>query len=127
MPEGSLSCDRENGTVLGEDYTGAFTNTFDGDKDGTWTFNPQIGLTRAPAYLAVKASTDRALYSLDGALSGDWTTEGILNNGDKQPGISHLSFYNSVAQAPLPATVWMMIAGLGGLGAVSRRRKVSAA
>ena len=44
-----------------------------------------------------------------------------------QAGVSHISFYNSVAPVPLPAAAWLLIAGLGGIAAVARKRKAAAA
>ena len=46
----------------------------------------------------------------------------------QEPGrVSHISFYNSAAPVPLPAAGWLLIAGLGELGALARRRKAAAA
>ena len=37
----------------------------------------------------------------DGALSGDWSTAGLMTpNGKNQAGVSHISFYNSAAPVP---------------------------
>jgi len=121
VPESSLSCHWENGGVAGEDYTSAFSVEFNGGKSGTWSFTPEAGLTHSPAYLAVKASTSWALYALHDASGGSWSTADITNPGGRQPDVSHLSFYNSVAPIPLPAAGWLLVAGLGGL-AVARGR-----
>jgi hypothetical protein len=119
-----LSCSWENGAVAGEDYTSAFNVTFGSAKDGSWSFTGGPGLTHTPAYMAVKAATNWALYALDGALSGDWSTAGLLTpNGRNQADVSHVSFYNSAAPIPLPAAGWLMLAGLGSLGALVRRRR----
>ena len=65
--------------------------------------------------MVVKAATNWALYALDGALSGDWSTAGLMTpNGKNQAGVSHISLYNSAAPVPLPAAGWLLIAGLGG-------------
>jgi hypothetical protein len=126
VPDKSLSCDWENGAVPGEDYTSAFTLGFNDDKSGTWSFLGDPSLTHAPAYMVVKAATTWALYSLDGVLSGDWSTAGLLTKKGNQAGVSHVSFYNSVAPIPVPAAAWLLLAGLGGLGVVGRRRKATA-
>lgn len=125
---GGLACNWENGAVDGEYYPDAFKIGFDGEKAGTWSFAANPTLTHAPAYMVVKAATNWALYTLDGAMSGDWSTAGLMTpNGKNQAGVSHLSFYNSVAPVPLPAAAWLLMAGLGGLGVVARRRRGAAA
>ncbi len=53
--------------------------------------------------------------------SGSWTTPGGQS-------LSHITFYDSVdptvvPDIPLPAAGWMLIAGLGGMGALRRRKK----
>jgi PEP-CTERM motif len=124
---GAGGCSWENGSVPNEDYTKAFQLSFDkGGKSGIWSFTDATSgkaLTHSPAYMAVKGANTWALYALDGAFFGEWSTGGILNGGGKQPGVSHVSFYNSVAPVPLPAAVWMLLAGLGSLGVVARRRR----
>ena len=121
-------CTWENGAVEGEDYTSAFDVGFDTDKSGTWSFTGNSSLTHLPAYMVVKAATNWAIYALDGALSGDWSTAGLMTpNGKNQAGVSHVSFYNSAAPVPLPAAGWLLVAGLGGIGALARRRKAAAA
>jgi hypothetical protein len=120
------ACKWENGAVEGEDYTGAFHVDFTDDKNGTWSFAGNSSLTHLPAYMAVKAATNWALYALDGALGGSWSTAGLMTpNGKNQAGVSHISFYNSVAPVPLPAAGWLLVAGLGGLGALARRRRAA--
>jgi hypothetical protein len=125
-----LSCGWENGAVEGEDYTGAFKVDFTDDRNGTWSFTADPSLTHGPAYLVVKAATNWGLYALDGALSGSWSTAGLMTpNGKNQAGVSHISFYNGASPAPipLPAAGWLLIAGLAGLGGMARRRRAAAA
>ena len=121
-----LSCSWENGAVAGEDYTSAFDVTFDSDKSGGWSFTSDPSLTHAPSYMVVKAATTWALYALDGALSGDWSTAGIVNGGGRQPGVSHVSFYNSAAPIPLPAAAWLLLSAVGALGVMRRRTSATA-
>lgn len=59
-----------------------------------------------------------------GVSSGEWLSPS--NNGNDGGDISHLTFYNGdeeVPPVPLPAAGWMLLAGVGGLAAMRRRRK----
>jgi hypothetical protein len=128
VPAGALGCAWTNGAIEGEYYPSAFEITFTDSKSGTWAFTPDDALSLVPHYMVVKAATTWLLFDLEGALAGDWSTLGILNNGGQQPGLSHLSFYNTgsdTPEIPLPAAAWLMLAGIGGLGAVARRRKAA--
>ena len=53
------------------------------------------------------------------ASSGIWNTPGGTS-GD--PGLSHLTFYNS-GVVPVPAAVWLFGSGLLGLAGVARRKR----
>ncbi len=41
--------------------------------------------------------------------------------------VSHVTFYGieKTPELPIPGALWLMIAGLGGLGAASRRKKAA--
>jgi hypothetical protein len=68
-----------------------------GANSGTWS------TTQAAEYITIKAANGYALYYLgaSGETSGNWTTNGILNNGGQQPGESHVDLW-SVAPSGVP-------------------------
>jgi len=100
------------------------TVTCDGgcaSQSGTWSSLSPID------YVVAKASTffliqDYTCPTCSGpATSGLWSTFGIINGGQQQPAISHVSFYNGGStppggQVPEPGTVFLLGSGLAGLG-----------
>lgn len=96
----------------------------DGDDAGTWAY---VGDTLLDSIIMVikGGSTGYGVYQYaTGITSGLWSTENLLNNGNNVPALSHLSFYNGegdiITEVPVPATLLLFGAGLGGL--VLRRR-----
>lgn len=96
-----------------------FTTNF---KAGTWSYNPvgtnPVGITA----VYFKGGNDYYLYAFDGAYFGgsetfNWTT-GNSN-------LSNAVFFDSNGSTviPLPAAGWLLIAGLGGLAALCRRKR----
>jgi hypothetical protein len=87
---------------------------------GTWSSS------QAANYLTIKAANGYALYYLGagGATSGTWTTAGLLNNGGKQPDISHLTLWRTAVPEPKMTLVLGSMIGL--LLLVVRRRRLIA-
>lgn len=88
-------------------------------QSGTWTTPDPVD------YITVKASNSYIVYDAGGLMTGNWSTMGILNNGGRQPNVSHISYWSgpgSVSTVPLPATGLMLLAGLGGFAAAKRRK-----
>lgn len=106
---------------------GILSITNAGGTSGNWSVSGWGSLTMVMAVL--KGGPDFAAYLLDlNSTSGTWNTLGLLKgNGKPGPGLSHFTLYTTdAAEVPLPAAGWMMVAGLGGLGLIRRRRWPSA-
>ena len=88
---------------------------------GTWSVSSWAGIMAA--MLVIKASNGFVGYSLDltAGLSGGWTTNGIMNGGGRQPGISNIGLY--VVPVPLPAAGILLVSAIGGLGLFGRKRR----
>lgn len=101
---------------------GTFTFTMHTDKkSGTWSTTGD-----AIAYVSVKASNSFALYKYTpAALSGLWSTNGIVTNGGRQPKLSHLTFWtvDGGNEVPEPLSLTLIGAGLTVLGLTRRQRK----
>ena len=96
-----------------DDNPGLFNLTGFPGTDGTWdVIDDAIDID----YITVKAANSFALYDVQGANSGSWTTEGILNNGGSQPGVSHISFWTVDGSSTGPGPVGPGPVGPGPVG-----------
>lgn len=102
---------------------GGFTST--SGKLGTWTAPAGVNVD----YISIKAGTGFIVYDVHSKTylaSGTnwWSTSGLVNNGGKQPNLSHISFW-SKTQTPVPAptALWLLGTGLAGLVGVRRKMK----
>ncbi|MCP4348345.1 MAG: PEP-CTERM sorting domain-containing protein [Desulfobacterales bacterium] len=103
------------------DGSGDIQISYNGDPDesesGSW-------LTADPIdFYSVKAGNGYAFYWVDGALSGDWSTE----HRDYK-GLSHLSAWVDTSNDPGPAvpepsTIILLVSGLLGIAGFSRKFK----
>lgn len=101
------------------------TITGDGTLSGTWSVDTFGGYTQVA--LVVKGGAEAwVAYMLDlTSLSGTWSTADLINDGGKQPGLSHMSLYVAdfkPSTVPLPAGAPLLLAGLAGLAALRRKR-----
>ena len=108
------------GIIDGSEFT--FSGFDSGDpKSGTWTYTPDIGEDPfVTAYgLGYAGQTDLFAWAGlgTGGFSDDWTLPKALSN---------ITFYDT-GVVPLPAAGWMMLGGLGMIGAALRRRRLGAA
>jgi len=124
------------GTISGIDFT------LSAGTEGTWTLSAYD--SNGPAYAnlptsmdfvgVLKASNGFAAYYFDdvevsAGNSGTWTIS-FVNHGGQTPDLSHLSLYTRVdefggippAAIPEASTYAMMLAGLGLVGFMARRR-----
>lgn len=96
---------------------------------GTWSVGSFGGHTKA-ALVVKGGSVGWVAYFLDlTRLSGSWSTADLLNRGGNQPGLSHLSLYVADRVAPppptpvpLPAAGLLLLAAVGVMAALGRRR-----
>ncbi|HUG25604.1 PEP-CTERM sorting domain-containing protein [Piscinibacter sp.] len=106
---------------------GPFTSNENGTI-GTLTFDAAMD---GPFVLSLKAGNQFSLFYYDGSgpaiASIDYSTLGVnLNNQGMPQGLSHASLYagdGPVPSIPEPETYALMLAGLGVVGFIARRRR----
>lgn len=117
----------------GVDYTIKFTETpGSGTKQGTWTINVNKAVT-VDLVFALHASNRSGAFFFDDQVltssalgnAGNWTIN-WYNNGGQVPGFSNLTIFardQHVSPVPEPETYGMLLAGLGLVGFIARRRR----
>ena len=127
------------GSVLGSGATFAVLGKSDDANNGPFTSNPETTSgtltfdTAQTGFFAVtlKAGNAFSTYLFDGGVLGltsiDFSTAGVQVNQNGIPAeLSHATLID-VSPIPEPETYALMLAGLGAMGFVARRRKQRAA
>ncbi|MFP4122824.1 PEP-CTERM sorting domain-containing protein [Coleofasciculus sp.] len=70
-----------------------------GGTSGGWSLTG-IDFSTTNIMVALKGGNSFSAYKLDGVISGNWNTDGLVNGGGGHPGLSHFTVY----QAPKPVT-----------------------
>lgn len=104
---------------------GPFAADYDNQTLGTLTFDSAV---KGLFVLAIKGAPNYSYYEFDGGVAGitslQFDTLGITKgNGNPGPGLSHFGLYTAMAPVPEPESYALMLAGLGVVGFMVRRRK----
>lgn len=100
-------------TIDGSEFQITFSTDFSA---GTWTYTPGPGDPVVTAVAAKGGPSYNFYYDADGFTTFEFATPGGQN-------LSHITFFDTdAAPIPLPAAGWLLIAGVGGLAALRRRR-----
>ncbi|MCY6489291.1 PEP-CTERM sorting domain-containing protein [Leptolyngbya sp. GGD] len=98
---------------------------------GTWNISGisiPSGKVLSSFIIALKAANDYAYYHFGSGtpLSGTWSTANFLNNGNRQPDLSHATLYAQFENAPNAVPEPFTIVGSGvalGVGAMMRKKQ----
>lgn len=104
---------------------GPFAANQSGLLSGTLSFDSAV---KGLFVLAIKGGPDYSYYEFNGGAAGiaslQFDTLGITKgNGNAGPGLSHFGLYTAMAPVPEPESYALMLAGLGVVGFMVRRRK----
>jgi hypothetical protein len=113
---GWVLADKNDDSTSGDQaivFTDAVGNVVNGTQSGNWAISSIADASKVMVNL--KAGSNWASFLVD-TTAGTWTSS---------RGLSHASIYyiDGMPAVPLPAAGWMLLAGVGGLVAVRRRRK----
>jgi hypothetical protein len=126
--DGSTDKNTSFASITGSEFTFAYS---DGNRIADWTYtlganDPGLTAVVVKAGSAWAFTTDGWSFA-NGVYTGQVSTKdaGLVNiNNGKGRKISHITFFDTaVSPVPLPAAGWMLLAGLGGIAAMKRRKK----
>lgn len=107
---------------------GALDISGGGNTSGTWSLAGFDFSAYDELMFVVKGGTTFSAYLWDGVTtSGTWNTLGIINNGGRNPGISHFAVYGvpgdePPTEVPEPLATLGLVAVAGGLLTLRRQR-----
>ncbi|MES2075247.1 MAG: PEP-CTERM sorting domain-containing protein [Pseudomonadota bacterium] len=119
------------GNFGGVDYKIDFTEKTGTEKTGTWTITASKAVTIDLVFAAHASNHSDAFFFNDqvlaknAATAGSWTINWV-NNGGQVPNFSNLTIFardSRVSAVPEADTYAMLLAGLGLVGFVARRRR----
>jgi len=117
---------KEEGGIEGNDYVGLEVTSI-GATSGTWEFTKSEVGSDFLIVLKAASKPGYAAWLFDGAAAASTSGTFSVAWGNA---LSHLSIYKkddggggNPPPIPLPAAGWMLMAGLGGLAAMRRRKK----
>jgi hypothetical protein len=125
---GKVTSSSGSSTVDGVNFTWGFTQTT--GTTGTWSLMADQALTMDLVFAMHASNHSGAFLFDDQSLVADAVTPGTwsihwLNNGGNVPDFSNLTLFarDITTPVPEPETYALMLAGLGAMGWVARRRK----
>lgn len=99
----------------------------DGNFNGTWEVAQSILDQYANVAIVMKDGNQNPIPTLVyivSTTSGNWMTPWVNNQGRPNNSLSNVQLIVN-GQIPLPAAGWLMIAGIGGLAALKRRKRAA--
>jgi len=98
---------------------------------GTWSYTPGVGDPVVVTGFVVKAGSGSSgagysIYTWDDTSGTDFSSIAWDTSTLRNKALSHITFFDTgatISTIPLPAAGWMLLAGLGGIAALRRRKK----
>lgn len=98
-------------------------------KQGLWSLSDEWLWGAGQFAFGIKGAKDSAVYLMDVAFrNGTWFVNDLSTPSGKTPDMSNIRLFGTtpLAPIPLPAAGWLLIAALGGLFVMGRRRRAAA-
>lgn len=120
---GTPTSSQYNTTVFPSLNGSEFSVTLSANDIGTWSYTPGLGDPLIITAFIAKAGSRYYIYEWDETSGTDFTNI-YFDTKDKKRALARITFFDTgVSPVPLPAAGLLLIASLGGLAAMGRRRK----